>query len=286
MKLRAPVLLAVGLEGFWGLALACVALPVLEFVRGPDGRPLDSFTEAISVSWRRGEGRGQAGGRRGRRRQTGYLHAGCGAAGVGPRCETSRHGWQQMQLAPWCWPSALSTGPNRSPPWFYHSKCGATGRCNGPPPPSLFPSPSSTSLVSGGSTYLSLGCRFGWAWVQLLVPPLGWALVQQRVWYDGGTRFQHAAVDACPGTHQLNKGATLHVQAPPGPACPHTTHPEPCPHTTHPAPCPRRRSVTKNLSGAARATIDACRTLFIWLFALSRGWERFHFMQARWRGAA
>lgn len=41
------------------------------------------------------------------------------------------------------------------------------------------------------------------------------------------------------------------------------------------------RSVTKNLSGAARATIDACRTLFIWLFALRMGWERFHALQVR-----
>lgn len=35
-------------------------------------------------------------------------------------------------------------------------------------------------------------------------------------------------------------------------------------------------SVTKSLSGAARATIDACRTLFIWMFSLGVGWERFH----------
>ena len=35
-------------------------------------------------------------------------------------------------------------------------------------------------------------------------------------------------------------------------------------------------SVTRHLSGAARATIDACRTLFIWLFALQVGWEQFH----------
>jgi hypothetical protein len=32
--------------------------------------------------------------------------------------------------------------------------------------------------------------------------------------------------------------------------------------------------VTKRLSGASRATIDATRTLFVWLFALSCGWER------------
>ncbi len=35
-------------------------------------------------------------------------------------------------------------------------------------------------------------------------------------------------------------------------------------------------SVTKSLSGAARATIDACRTLLIWLFAIWIGWEQFH----------
>ncbi len=37
-----------------------------------------------------------------------------------------------------------------------------------------------------------------------------------------------------------------------------------------PAPlCPQA------LSGAARATIDATRTLFIWLVAMALGWERF-----------
>ena len=33
------------------------------------------------------------------------------------------------------------------------------------------------------------------------------------------------------------------------------------------------------LSGAARATIDACRTLLIWLFSLAVGWEDFHQLQ-------
>jgi hypothetical protein len=32
--------------------------------------------------------------------------------------------------------------------------------------------------------------------------------------------------------------------------------------------------VTKRLSGASRATIDATRTLFVWLFALACGWEK------------
>ena len=40
-------------------------------------------------------------------------------------------------------------------------------------------------------------------------------------------------------------------------------------------------SVTKNLSGAARATIDACRTLFVWAFSLGIGWERFHALEVR-----
>ena len=38
-------------------------------------------------------------------------------------------------------------------------------------------------------------------------------------------------------------------------------------------------SVTKALSGASRATIDACRTMFVWLFALWAGWETFHGLQ-------
>jgi hypothetical protein len=37
--------------------------------------------------------------------------------------------------------------------------------------------------------------------------------------------------------------------------------------------------VTKSLSGAARATIDACRTVFIWLYALHAGWESFHALE-------
>ena len=40
-------------------------------------------------------------------------------------------------------------------------------------------------------------------------------------------------------------------------------------------------SVTKSLSGAARATIDASRTLLIWLFSIQIGWERFHFLQVQ-----
>ncbi len=38
-------------------------------------------------------------------------------------------------------------------------------------------------------------------------------------------------------------------------------------------------SVTKRLSGASRAAIDACRTAVVWLFCLKAGWERFHFLQ-------
>lgn len=49
MKFRAPVLLAVGVEGVWGLALCTLALPALEHLRGADGRPLDSFTAAVAV---------------------------------------------------------------------------------------------------------------------------------------------------------------------------------------------------------------------------------------------
>ncbi|KAL3139686.1 hypothetical protein ABBQ38_003997 [Trebouxia sp. C0009 RCD-2024] len=38
-------------------------------------------------------------------------------------------------------------------------------------------------------------------------------------------------------------------------------------------------SVTKSLSGAARAAIDACRTILIWLFSVQVGWETFHGLQ-------
>jgi hypothetical protein len=40
-------------------------------------------------------------------------------------------------------------------------------------------------------------------------------------------------------------------------------------------------SVTKNLSGVARCTIDACRTLFVWMFSLYADWEKFHGLEVR-----
>ncbi|KAI3435485.1 hypothetical protein D9Q98_001551 [Chlorella vulgaris] len=113
VRYRAPVLLAVGLEGFWGLALSCAALPALSLIQGPEGRPLDSFGQA----------------------------------------------WEDVRSHPRLqWTTAAAV--------------------------------------------LSVAC------------------------------FNICGV-----------------------------------------------SVTKHLSGAARATIDACRTLFIWLFALRAGWERFHLLQ-------
>ena len=57
---------------------------------------------------------------------------------------------------------------------------------------------------------------------------------------------------------------------------------QPRPLTPRPPPAHRhvaQVSVTKKLSGAARATIDACRTLFVWFFCLWAGWERFHLLQ-------
>lgn len=38
-------------------------------------------------------------------------------------------------------------------------------------------------------------------------------------------------------------------------------------------------SVTKALSGASRATIDACRTIFVWMVSISVGWEVSHNLQ-------
>jgi drug/metabolite transporter (DMT)-like permease len=51
---RAPVLLAVGAEGLWGLLLSAAALPLLSVVHGPGGAPLDSLPEAlaqVAASW-------------------------------------------------------------------------------------------------------------------------------------------------------------------------------------------------------------------------------------------
>jgi len=40
-------------------------------------------------------------------------------------------------------------------------------------------------------------------------------------------------------------------------------------------------TITKELSGAARAAIDAVRTLFVWAFSVAVHWERFHALQVR-----
>lgn len=49
-KFRVPALLAVGLEGFWGLVICAVALPLLTtVVKGPSGVPFDDAIEALRV---------------------------------------------------------------------------------------------------------------------------------------------------------------------------------------------------------------------------------------------
>jgi hypothetical protein len=45
-------------------------------------------------------------------------------------------------------------------------------------------------------------------------------------------------------------------------------------------------TITKELSGAARAAIDAVRTLFVWAFSVAVSWERFHALQVCCRPAA
>lgn len=55
------------------------------------------------------------------------------------------------------------------------------------------------------------------------------------------------------------------------------------PNTPLPPPslcCAARVRVrVQALSGASRATIDAVRTLLVWLFSLAIGWESFHGLQ-------
>ncbi len=48
-KYRVPALLAVGLEGFWGLLICGLALPALSLIKGPAGLPLDSAPQAWRV---------------------------------------------------------------------------------------------------------------------------------------------------------------------------------------------------------------------------------------------
>lgn len=38
-------------------------------------------------------------------------------------------------------------------------------------------------------------------------------------------------------------------------------------------------TLTAELSATSRSTIDTCRTLLVWLFAMIMGWEKFHFLQ-------
>lgn len=48
-KFRVPALLAVGLEGFWGLVICAVALPLLTTIKGPGGVPFDDAIRALKV---------------------------------------------------------------------------------------------------------------------------------------------------------------------------------------------------------------------------------------------
>lgn len=48
-KYHVPALLAVGLEGFWGLILCFVVLPILSVVSATDGLPLDDVPQAFEV---------------------------------------------------------------------------------------------------------------------------------------------------------------------------------------------------------------------------------------------
>lgn len=45
--LQVPALLAVGLEGCWGLVLCSVLLPITSLIKGPDGVPLDDAVAAV-----------------------------------------------------------------------------------------------------------------------------------------------------------------------------------------------------------------------------------------------
>lgn len=38
-------------------------------------------------------------------------------------------------------------------------------------------------------------------------------------------------------------------------------------------------TITRRVSGATRATVDACRTAIVWLVSMALGWEQFHVLQ-------
>jgi hypothetical protein len=48
---QVPALLAVGLEGCWGLFLCSFLLPVTSIIHGPDGLPLDDAAAAFRAIW-------------------------------------------------------------------------------------------------------------------------------------------------------------------------------------------------------------------------------------------
>ena len=173
-RYRAPVLLAVGMEGFWGLVLCAAALPALARVNGPDGLPLDSLADALAV----GEG---------------------GSGGGAPRRGT----------ACVCVCVQARTAPAASRPACSRSPC--------LPTPTIVPACCFPARAERQEVRRS--------------PTLQWTTAVTVI---SIAFFNFFGV-----------------------------------------------SVTKRLSGAARATIDACRTLFIWLFALRMGWERFHMLQVR-----
>ena len=50
LQYRVPALLAVGLEGFWGVVICAIALPILSVVKGSNGLPIDSFSGAFTVA--------------------------------------------------------------------------------------------------------------------------------------------------------------------------------------------------------------------------------------------
>ena len=51
-KFKVPALLAVGVEGFWGLVISAIALPLLTVIKGPGGVAFDDAVQAIRVSCR------------------------------------------------------------------------------------------------------------------------------------------------------------------------------------------------------------------------------------------
>lgn len=188
VQYRVPALLAVGLEGFWGLVICSAALPILSKVHGSDGLPLDGFNDAIKVHHR-------------------------------------------LPMAP-CNPSLPASQMNA----MAHAPCNPNVHGN---------DEQTWTFLEVHALAQNWGYRTFTFFVGLMPCQCQCLKCLQEI--AGSKVLQWSTLGSIASIAFFNFFGI---------------------------------SVTKQLSGAGRATIDACRTVFVWMFSLWIGWERFHGLQA------